>query len=87
MPHTLSAKKRLRQAAKRRVYNKSIRSEIKTYTKKVLKAIADKDKALAVQFFNTVQAKLDKSWKKGVYHKNTVARKKAVLAKKLNALD
>lgn len=86
MPHSLSAKKRLRQAAKRRVYNKSIRSEIKTYTKKVLKAIEEQDKALATQYFDTVQAKLDKSCKKGVYHKNTVARKKAKLAKKLQAL-
>ncbi len=87
MPHTKSAKKRLRQAAKRRVYNKSIRSEIKTYTKKVLKAIEDKDKALAAKYFDLTQKKLDKSHKKGVYHKNTVARKKAALAKKLAALS
>jgi small subunit ribosomal protein S20 len=86
MAHTNSAKKRLRQDDKKRVYNKAVRSEIKTVSKKVEKAVEDKDKALATQYLNAAQAKLDKSQKKGVYHKNTVARKKAALAKKVMAI-
>lgn len=80
MAHSLSAKKRLRQNAKSNVQNKGVRSEIKTWTKKVESAVEGKDKALAEQYFNIAQGKLDKSLKRGVYHRNTVARKKAKLA-------
>lgn len=86
MPHTLSAKKRLRQADKRRIYNKSLRTEIKTCVRKLDAAVAEKDKAAAESTLRLVIEKLDKSVKKGVYHKNTAARKKSHCAKLLHQL-
>ena len=77
MPHSVSAKKRVRQNATRRLCNKSIRSEIRTYTKRLEVAVEAKDKALAETCFKEAVSKLDKSLKKGVYHRNTVARKKS----------
>lgn len=86
MPHNLSAKKRLRQNLERRERNRSVRSEVKTCVKKLLKAVEDKDKALAADLFRMAIAKIDKSVKKGVYHANTAARKKSGCAKILNQL-
>ncbi|GIW71759.1 MAG: 30S ribosomal protein S20 [Planctomycetota bacterium] len=86
MPHSRSAKKRLRQNEKRRIRNKSVRSAIKTWSKKVEQAVASQDRALAVQYFNIAQKRLDKAHKTGVYHRNTVARKKSRLAKLVASL-
>jgi small subunit ribosomal protein S20 len=86
MAHSLNAWKRVRQNEKRRLKNKAVRSEIKTWSKKVEKAVEEKDTALARRYLLAATKKLDKSAKIGVYHKNTVARKKSRLAKLLNKL-
>jgi small subunit ribosomal protein S20 len=81
MAHSVSAWKRVRQNEKRRIKNKSVRSEIKTWEKKVEAAVENKDTALARQYFLAATKRLDKSAKVGVYHRNTVARRKSHLAK------
>jgi small subunit ribosomal protein S20 len=86
MAHSVSAWKRVRQNEKARLKNKGVRSEIKTFEKKVESAVESKDTALARQYFHLATKKLDKSAKVGIYHKNTVARKKSHLAKLLNKL-
>lgn len=86
MAHSVSAWKRVRQNEKNRLRNKAVRSEIKTWSKKVAEAVANKDTALARQYFLTATKRLDKSAKVGIYHKNTVARKKSHLARLLNKL-
>ena len=86
MPHSVSAAKRVRQNEKRRLRNKAFRSEIKTWTKRFVAAVAAKDTALARRYFLSATKKLDKAAKVGVYHVNTVARKKSHIAKLFHAL-
>jgi small subunit ribosomal protein S20 len=74
MPNLPSAKKRLRQAAKRQLRNQAAKTRIKTETKK----------ALAGQE-NLAQSVIDRAAAKGIIHKNTAARKQSRLAKKLAA--
>ncbi|MHC4393540.1 MAG: 30S ribosomal protein S20 [Planctomycetota bacterium] len=86
MPHNASAKKRLRQDEVKRIRNKSDRSVIKTWTRKLESAVESKDKALAEKYFRETTSALDKAVKKGVYHKNTIARKKSHASKLINSL-
>ena len=87
MPNTESAKKRLRQNHKRNLRNRIVKSEIKTMTKKVLESVEAKDAARAQESLRLTQSKLDKTVRKGVMHKNTVSRRKMLLARKVAALD
>jgi len=78
-----SAQKRIRVAAKRQARNKHIKSTTKTAIKKVTVAASAKNddaKALLIQAI----AAIDKAASKGVYHKNTAARKKSKLTKMVN---
>lgn len=86
MPNIKSQIKRLRQAEKRRIRNKSIKSEIKTYIKKFESSIQSGNIEQAESFLRLVQKKLDKAVSKGVLHKRTGSRKLSKLAKKLFAL-
>jgi len=84
--HSLSAKKRVRQNAKRRAINRARKSQIKTLIKKFEAAIASGDVAKAAEQFRLVSKKIDKVASTSTMHKRTAARKKSRLAKKLNAL-
>ncbi len=85
MPNIKSAKKRLRQAEKRRLRNKAIRSYVKTCIKKVLLAIqAGEDREAVMEKVRLAQKAIDKAWSKGVFHKNEAARKKSRLMAKVN---
>jgi len=82
-----SAKKRIKVIETKTLQNKMIKSKAKTLSKKVLAAVAAGDKALAAANFKEAAAYLDKSAAKGVYHKNTVARKISNLQKAVNSLN
>ncbi|BAT71985.1 small subunit ribosomal protein S20 [Thermosulfidibacter takaii ABI70S6] len=85
MPNIKSAKKRLRQAEKRRLRNKAIRSYVKTCIKKVLAAIeAGEDKESLMEKVRIAQKAIDKACSKGTFHKNEAARKKSRLMAKVN---
>jgi small subunit ribosomal protein S20 len=84
--HTLSAKKRVRQTAKRRERNRDRKREIRLELKKIQAAIAGGDKAAAAAEFKKVQTVLDRIADRGTVHPNTAARRKSRLAKKINAL-
>lgn len=86
MPNIKSQIKRLRQAEKRRLRNKSIKSEVKTYIKKFEAAVQAGNIEEAEKAFSLVQKKIDKAVSKGVFHKNTGSRKVSKLARKLAAL-
>ncbi|MBN1587136.1 MAG: 30S ribosomal protein S20 [Candidatus Omnitrophica bacterium] len=87
MAHSLSARKSIRQAAKRQVRNHGIKTEIRTRTKAVLSSIDSGEKQAAAEALKQLESKMDKALKKGVMEKNTVARKKSRLAKRLSALS
>lgn len=87
MAHSLSAKKRIRQNAKRRVMNRARVRSVRTHVKKLegmLQPAADV--AQVEKELKLTQKKIDQLVAKGSMHKNTAARKKAQLTKKLNAI-
>ncbi|HNR98864.1 MAG TPA: 30S ribosomal protein S20 [Planctomycetota bacterium] len=86
MPHTPSAKKRVRQNARRRLQNRAGKAETKTLAKRVLAAVEAGDRALAETELKRAQSKLDKIAKRRILHPNTAARKKSQLAKAVVAL-
>lgn len=86
MPHSEQAKKRVRQTAKRNLRNRMVKSEIKTFMKKVEDAVAAGNRALAEEHLRATQARLDRAVRKGVMHKNTVDRRKSLLHRTLAAL-
>jgi small subunit ribosomal protein S20 len=84
--HSISAKKRIRQNAKRRTINRARKSQVKTLTKQFEAAIATGNVEAASEQLRTVSRKLDKTAARSTMHKKTAARKKSRLARKLNAL-
>jgi small subunit ribosomal protein S20 len=83
MPHTSSAKKRLRQGAKRRESNRAAKSAIKTQIKRVLE-IAKSGSAEDLQKeYNLAAKRLDKAAAKRIVHPNMAARKKSQLGRLL----
>ena len=86
MANVKSAKKRISVSRNRAERNKAIKSEVKTYVKKVDAAIASGDKQAAAQAFKDAEIKLTKAASKGVFHKNTVSRKIGRLAKAVDAM-
>ncbi len=87
MPTSLSAKKRVRQNAKRRTINRARKSQVKTLTKQFETAITEGDVAAAGEQLKVVSRKLDKTAASSTMHKKTAARKKSRLARKLNTLN
>ncbi len=74
MPKLASSKKRLRQAEKTRLRNRSVRSSLRTSLKKML---ATNSKEEAEALINRTQSIIDKTAKKGVIHRNAAARYKS----------
>lgn len=86
MPNIKSAIKRAKTSEKRRLRNASRRSALRTAVKAVETAVANNDINAAREAFKLAAKKLDKAVTKGLLHKNTAARKKSRLAKKVNSL-
>jgi len=81
-----SALKALRQSKKRYLYNKKIKQNFNYLEKKLKKAILAKNIDEAKNSYRQFQKAIDKAWQKKVIKKNTAARKKSRLAKKINNL-
>ena len=79
MPNIKSAKKRVKVIATKTMQNKAINSQLKTEIKKANAAL---ESGAAVR---VAIKKIDQAAAKGILPKNTAARKKSALAKKLNA--
>ncbi|MBE5906581.1 MAG: 30S ribosomal protein S20 [Lachnospiraceae bacterium] len=86
MANIKSAKKRILVAEKKNARNKAAKSKVKTYVKKVEAAIEANDKAAAQAALVEATSVIDKATKKGIYHKNTSARKISRLNKAVNKL-
>lgn len=86
MPVIKSAKKQMRQNAKRRARNFPVRSELKTVVKNQLKRIKDGKLDEAVKFMAMAYSVIDTAVKKNIIHRNNAARKKSLLARGLNDL-
>lgn len=82
MPNKQSAKKALRQRAKRAALNRIYRDKFQDAIKKVLRAKSDKE---AGDLLRLAQKALDKAAKHGTIKKNAASRKLSRLAKKISA--
>ena len=82
MANIKSQKKRNITNAKAAERNKATRSELKSRTKTAVRTIGDESNAEAVRM---AVKKIDSAASKGIIHKNTAARKKRRLMKKVNA--
>jgi small subunit ribosomal protein S20 len=85
MPHSVSAKKRLRQNLRARERNRAIKSEIKSELKKVLEALTSGDVAAAREHFKMVARKADRAAAKRTIHPNRAARLKSRLSARVKA--
>ena len=84
MPNHKSAEKRVRQSEKRRVINRSNRSKVRTYIKKLRTALDSGKGEDVQQALPEVMSVIDKAVQKGVMHKNAAARYKSRLTVKAN---
>lgn len=85
MANSLSAKKRIRQNAKRRARNRWRRKQVKTTVDAFEEALQGGDLEKAKEQLKQVYKRLDQVAAKGTIHKNAAARKKGRLAKRLSA--
>jgi len=85
--HSNSAKKRVRQNAKRRLRNRRRKEAIKETVRELDATIEAGDAAGAAEKLKAAYKRLDKTAAKGTLHKKTVARRKSRLAKRVNALS
>jgi small subunit ribosomal protein S20 len=93
LAHHKSAKKRIKTNEKRRLYNRSVKSRVKTYTRYFIEAVetAQTDAANTANYREDASAKLvkavseiQKAVSKGVLHKNTAGRKVGRLTDNFN---
>ncbi len=87
MPNSASAKKRARQNISRRSLNNWRKLRIKTQTKAFLKAVQEQDVKTAQTEFRKTCGILDKIVCTGTIHRNTAARRKSRLSRRLRELQ
>lgn len=85
MPNIKSAMKRVKVIEKKTMRNNMIKSGYRTAVKKFEQALESGNIEEAKALFSEATKKIDQACTKGVLVKNTAARKKSRLAKKLNA--
>jgi small subunit ribosomal protein S20 len=87
MPIIKSAKKRVKQSEKARKRNYPVRTKMKTGIKKVLDAVKDGDKKKAEDLLSKAYKIIDTAAKKNIIHKNNAARKKSMLARRVDEMN
>ena len=86
MANIKSAKKRILVTETKTARNKAIKSRVKTYVKEVETAVAENNKEAASAALLEAISEINKAASKGVYHKNTAARKVSRLTKAVNKI-
>ena len=84
MPNIKSAIKRVKVTEKKNLRNRIVKSKVKTAIRKFETEVATAPANAGAQYILTTSA-IDKAVAKGILHKNTANRKKARLAKMVNA--
>lgn len=86
MANIASARKRARQAEKRRLHNASLRSELRSAIRNIRKAITAGDKKAARTVYQSAVSVIDSIADKNIIHKNTASRQKSRLAARIKAM-
>ena len=86
MANIASAKKRAKQAEKNRQHNQARRSMLRTYIKKVVRAIESGSREEAEAAYKAAVPVIDSEAGKGLIHANKAARHKSRLNAKIKAM-
>jgi len=86
LANTASAAKRARQSEKRRVRNRLVRTRMRNTVRRARLALNTGEREAAEGIVREACRELDKAAQKGVIHRNTAARTKSRLARKLSTL-
>ncbi|MFC2360277.1 MAG: 30S ribosomal protein S20 [Actinomyces dentalis] len=86
MANIKSQIKRIRTNEKARLRNQSVKSELKTYVRRVREAVEAGDRAAAEEGLRKACRKLDKAAARGIIHKNQAANRKSKLARHVASL-
>lgn len=87
MANTPSAKKAVRKIERRTAINRSRRSQMRTYVRKVEEAIAAGDYHAAEAALRAAEPLVMRAAQKGILHSNTAARKVSRLSRRVTALN
>jgi small subunit ribosomal protein S20 len=86
MANTPSAKKAARKIARRTAINRSRRSKMRTYLRKVEEAVASGDSSAALSALKDAEPIVMRAAQNGIIHKNTASRKVSRLNKRVQAM-
>jgi small subunit ribosomal protein S20 len=86
MPNTKSAERRMRNSARKKLHNRSIKSRLKTIERAYADALKGGKKEEATTAYRNLSSAFDKAAKSGVIHKAKANRKKSRLAATLAAV-
>lgn len=87
MANTTSAKKAARQTERRTLVNKSRKTRMRTFLRKVEEAIASGDKAAAAAALKAAEPVIVRAGQKGIIHPNTASRKVSRLSARVKTLS
>jgi small subunit ribosomal protein S20 len=87
MANTPSAKKATRKIAARTEVNKSRRSRMRTFIRKVEEAITSGDHSAAMSALKAAEPEIVRASQKGIVHANVAARKVSRLNHRIKALS
>jgi small subunit ribosomal protein S20 len=87
MANHKSAEKRVRQNAKRNQINRSNRSRLRTQIKKLRTAVSSGDGQAGAEILASTVSLIDKAVNKGLIHRNTAARYKSRLTRRVAAIS
>jgi small subunit ribosomal protein S20 len=86
MANTPSAKKAVRKIERRTAVNRSRRSKMRTYIRKVEEAVLAGDREAALAALRAAEPIVMRAAQNGIVHKNTASRKVSRLTKRVGAL-
>ena len=86
MANTPSAKKAARKILRRTAVNRSRRTKMRTYIRKVEEAVAAGDSAAALAALHAAEPVVMRAAQNGIVHKNTASRKVSRLSKRVQAM-
>lgn len=87
MANTSSAKKAVRKIITRTAVNKSRRSRVRTYLRKVEEAITSGNQADAASALRVAEPEIQRAAGRGILHRNTASRKVSRLARRVKAMS
>lgn len=86
MANSPQARKRIRQIERRTAVNKSRKSRVRTFIRKVEEAISSGDQSAALAALKAAQPEIMRGANKGIMHKNTASRKVSRLHGRIKAM-